>query len=254
MSITGVDPLSVLAAFTFGALSFVSPCVLPLLPGYLSMMSGYSAADLSEGRASPRHMLRVTLLFVAGFTAVFMSLGAAFSSVSKTLLRNQVTLVVVGGWIVLFMGVFLAVTAIWMPRFLMPMMRERRIEVHPSRLGAWAPPVMGAAFGFGWTPCIGPTLASILILTQQGRGTGDIAQGMFLLFIYSMGLGLPFVLAGVGLSKAVRFFGWLRRHLKPITVVGGLLLAVFGLLMITGHLTELNHWFQRNVPELPWNT
>jgi len=254
VSITGIDPLSVLAAFTFGALSFVSPCVLPLLPGYLSMMSGYSAVDLTAGRTSPRRMLRVTLLFVAGFTVVFMSLGAAFSSVSNTLLRNQTTLAVVGGWVVLFMGLFLAATAVWTPRFLIPMMQDRRVEVRPSRLGAWAPPVMGAAFGFGWTPCIGPTLASILILTQQGQGSGSIAEGMFLLFIYSMGLGLPFVLAGLGLGKALSFFSWLRRHLKPITVVSGLLLAVFGLLMITGHLTELNRWFQRTVPELPWNT
>ena len=253
MSLSGVDPLSVLAAFAFGALSFVSPCVLPLLPGYLSMMSGYSAVDLTEGKTSTRRMLRVTLLFVAGFTVVFMSLGAAFSSVSKTLLRNQDTLATVGGWIVLFMGLFLAVTAIWTPRFLLPMMQERRVEVRPSRLGAWAPPVMGAAFGFGWTPCIGPTLASILILTQQGQGSGNVVGGMFLLFVYSMGLGLPFVLAGVGMSKALSFFSWLRRHLKPITVVSGLLLAVFGLLMITGNLTDLNRWFQRNVPELPWN-
>ena len=110
MDITGLNLLSVLAAFAFGALSFLSPCVLPLLPGYLSMMSGYTAAELNEGTASTRKMLRVTLLFVAGFTVVFVALGATATSIGRSLLRNQDTFTVIGGWFVIVMGIFLAVT------------------------------------------------------------------------------------------------------------------------------------------------
>jgi len=253
MEITGLSPVSLLAAFTFGALSFLSPCVLPLLPGYLSMMSGYSAADLGEGRASTRRMLRVTLLFVGGFTVVFVLLGAAATTVGRSLLRNQGAFATVAGWLVVAMGLFLAVTAIWTPRFLMPLMRERRVEVRPSRLGAWAPPLMGAAFGFGWTPCIGPTLGSILALTAVGQQGTTVAAGMTLLAVFSLGLGLPFVLAGLGMGRAMRLFSRVRRFLRPITVVSGLLLAGFGVLMLTGRLLDLNRWFQQNLPEWLWN-
>ena len=253
MEITGLTPVSVLAAFGFGALSFLSPCVLPLLPGYLSMMSGYSAADLSENRASTRRMLRVSLLFVLGFTLVFVLLGAAATSVGRALLRNQEAFSVAAGWLVVAMGLFLAVTAVWTPQFLLPLLRERRVEVRPSRLGAWAPPLMGAAFGFGWTPCIGPTLGSILALTAVGREGTTVAAGMVLLAVFSLGLGLPFVLAGLGMGRAIRLFGRVRRYLRPITVASGLLLAGFGVLMVTGGTVDLNRWFQQHLPEWLWN-
>lgn len=250
MDITGINPISVIAAFAFGALSFVSPCVLPLLPGYLSMMSGYSAVEVREGTVSTRRMLRVTLLFVAGFTAVFVALGATATTLGRTLLRNESTFTTIGGWLVVAMGVFLAVTAVWAPRFMMPLMRERRVEVRPSRLGAWAPPMMGAAFGFGWTPCIGPTLAAILTIAATEE---TVFQGMFLLFVYSMGLGVPFVLAGLGMTRAYGSFGWFKRHFTPITAVSGLLLAIFGALMVTGQLTQLSGWFQRWLPDFLWD-
>ncbi len=162
--VSGADPVSLIVAFAFGALSFISPCVLPLLPGYISMMSGYSASDLAEGNVSMARMVRVTLLFIAGFTLVFVLLGAGATAIGDTLLRSRSTALVVAGWFVVAMGVLIAVTAVWNPRFLMPFMRERRIEIRPSRLGGWAPPLMGMAFGFGWTPCIGPVLAAIFTL------------------------------------------------------------------------------------------
>ncbi len=245
-----VESVNVVVAFTFGMLSFLSPCVLPLLPGYMSMMSGYSASDLAEGKSSTGTMLRVTLLFVAGFTAVFVALGATATSIGSTLLRNSATITTVAGWFVVAMGIFIAVSAVWNPGVLMPMMRERRLEVRPSRLGGWAPPVMGAAFGFGWTPCIGPTLAAILTVAATEE---TIVEGMFLLFVYSLGLGLPFVLAGVGISKAYSGFGWLERHFTPVTVGSGMLLALFGLVMVTGRLVDLNRWFQDWLPEFFWN-
>ena len=245
-----IASVNVLAAFVFGALSFLSPCVLPLLPGYLSMMSGYSAADLSGGNVSTGRMLRVTLLFVAGFTAVFVALGATATTVGRSLLANRSTITAVSGWVVIVMGVFLAVSAIWAPRLLMPFMRERRADVRPSRLGVFAPPVMGAAFGFGWTPCIGPTLGAILSVAAAGS---TVKQGMFLLFVYSLGLGIPFVLAGIGVTKAYGAFGWVKRHFVQISAASGLLLAGFGVLMVTGHLTDLNLWFQRVLPDWLWN-
>ncbi|HLA66648.1 MAG TPA: cytochrome c biogenesis protein CcdA [Acidimicrobiia bacterium] len=242
--------VNVLAAFIFGILSFISPCVLPLLPGYLSMMSGYSAADLSEGKVSTARMLRVTLLFVAGFTLVFVALGATATTLGRSLLRNNSTITVVSGWVVIFMGLFLAVTAIWRPRSLMPFMRERRADVRPSRLGAFAPPVMGAAFGFAWTPCIGPTLGAILTVAAT---ESTVKQGMVLLFVYSLGLGIPFVLAGIGITKLYGAFGWVKRHFVQISVASGLLLTGFGVLMITGHLTDLNQWFQKVMPSWLWS-
>jgi cytochrome c-type biogenesis protein len=253
MEITGLSPVSLLAAFGFGALSFLSPCVLPLLPGYLSMMSGYTAADLGDNKAATGRMLRVTVLFVAGFTVVFVALGAAATTVGRALLRNQQGFTLAAGWLVVVMGLFLAVTAVWTPRFLLPLLRERRVEVRPSRLGVWAPPVMGAAFGFGWTPCIGPTLGSILALTAVGQGGASLAGGMVLLAVYSLGLGLPFVLAGLGMGRCIRLFARVRRHLRPITVVSGVLLAGFGVLMVTGRLLDLNRWFQQHLPEWLWN-
>lgn len=245
-----VDSVNVFAAFTFGMLSFLSPCVLPLLPGYMSMMSGYSAADLAEGKSSNARMLRVTLLFVGGFTAVFVALGATATSIGSSLLRNSATITVWAGWIVIIMGAFIAISALWNPTLLMPMMRERRIEVKPSRLGPWAPPVMGAAFGFGWTPCIGPTLAAILTIAAT---EDTVLEGMFLLFVYSLGLGIPFVLAGIGITRAYGALGWMKRHFTPITVGSGVLLSVFGLLMVTGRLVDLSRWFQELMPEFFWN-
>jgi len=242
---------TLLIAFVFGGLSFLSPCVLPLLPGYLSMMSGYSAQEIAEGDTSSRRMLRVSVLFVLGFTAVFVALGATATAFGRSLLQNSSLFNTIGGWLIIVLGLFIAVTALWNPTFLMPMMRERRIEVRPSRLGAWAPPVMGVAFGFGWTPCIGPTLASILTIAGA---QGTIPEGMILLGVYGLGLGVPFMLFAIGIDKLYGALTWFRRNLKPITIVSGVLLALFGVLMVTGEIVKLNIWFQRVLPELPFNS
>ena len=138
------------------------------------------------------------------------------------------------------MGLFIAVTAVWNPQIFMGLMRERRLEVRPSRLGNWAPPVMGVAFGFGWTPCIGPVLAAILTLAASEDTVG---RGMLLLFAYSMGLGVPFLLASIGVTKAFAVFGWIKTYLRPINVASGLLLAFFGFLMLTGQITRISAWF-----------
>jgi len=251
VEIESLNVATLLIAFLFGGLSFLSPCVLPLLPGYLSMMSGYSAQEIADGDTSSRRMLRVSLLFVAGFTAVFIGLGATATSFGRSLLQNSSLFNTIGGWLIIVLGLFIAVTAIWNPTMLMPFMRERRMEVRPSRLGAWAPPVMGVAFGFGWTPCIGPTLASILAIAAT---QGTIAEGMILLGFYGLGLGVPFIVFALGIDKLYGALTWFRRNLKPITVISGVLLALFGVLMVTGEIIELNRWFQRVLPELPFNS
>ncbi len=232
--------VSIITAFIFGAISFVSPCVLPLLPGYLSLMSGYSVADLQSGEASSSRMVRVTLLFVAGFTIVFVALGASATGLGRWLIRNQTTATAVAGWVVVVFGLLIVAMAVSNSPLLGWLTRERRMDVRPSKLGAWAPPVMGIAFGFGWTPCIGPVLAGILTAAATQETVG---QGMLLLFFYSLGLGVPFVIAGVGMTRAFGAVAFMRKYLRPINVASGLLLAGFGVMMVTGQLTDLSSWF-----------
>ncbi len=228
------------AAVFFGFASFISPCVLPLLPGYISLVSGYSIQDLSGGQVDNRKVVLKTALFVAGFTLVFIGLGAGATSVGSFLRSEQSTFRVVAGWVVVTLGVFVAVTAVWTPSFLMPAMKDRRVEVRPSRLGNFAPPVMGAAFAFGWTPCLGPFLGSVLTLASDSETVGT---GMLQLFFYSLGLGIPFLLTSLLLARAFSFFNGIKRHLTAITVASGTLLALFGLLLVTNQLTVLSSWF-----------
>lgn len=232
-----MDPGSALSAFVFGALSFASPCVLPLLPGYLALMSGYSAAELQAGKASALRMVRVTVLFVAGFTLVFVALGAGATSVSGFLLRNRILVSRVAGSLIILFGLLILVMAFSSSPRLGFLYRERRLEVKPSRLGGWAPPLMGMAFGFGWTPCIGPVLAAILTLAASQNTVG---RGMLLLFVFSMGLGVPFIAAGVGVTKVYSGVRFLQRRLKWINAASGLLMMGFGALFVTGRISDLS--------------
>ncbi|MDJ0961963.1 MAG: cytochrome c biogenesis protein CcdA [Acidimicrobiia bacterium] len=232
---------SLIAAFFAGAVSFLSPCVLPLLPGYLSLMSGYSTAELAEGNVSMVRVVRATLLFVLGFTLVFVLLFGAAATTIGNLLRDS-AFTTAAGWVIIVMGLFVAVTAVWNPSFLLPFMKDRRKDIRPSALGAWAPPVMGMAFAFGWTPCIGPFLTAALALGANAETAG---RGMVVLGFYSLGLGVPFLLSSLLLAKAFSFFNVIKRHFTAISVASGLLLAGFGVLMVTGRIIELNAWFSR---------
>jgi cytochrome c-type biogenesis protein len=224
-----------LAAFAAGMVSFLSPCVLPLVPGYLSLMSGVEMTNVESGgsalatradtRADTRRVLRATLLFVAGFTFVFVILfGTTASALGQALREHQV--VVMG----------LAMAGIVSPRLLA---QERRIHVSPARLGAFAPPVMGMAFAFGWTPCIGPVLAAVLTLAAA---EGTLTQGVLLLLAYSLGLGVPFVGAGLALNRLTGAFDWFKRHYRAISLASGLLLAGFGVLLLTNRVSRVSSW------------
>ncbi|HUP85330.1 MAG TPA: cytochrome c biogenesis protein CcdA [Acidimicrobiales bacterium] len=228
-----------LLAFAGGMLSFLSPCVLPLVPGYLSLMSGVSITELSVApdAGTTRRVLRSTLLFVAGFTVVFTLLGAGASAVGQTLLLHQRVLNRVAGAVTIAMGLFIA--GVLVPA---GMQRERRFHVLPESLGVYAPPLMGMTFAFGWTPCIGPIL-SVVLSTAATQST--LGRGVGLLVVYSLGLGVPFVAAGLGLGRLTRLFGWVKRHFRVLNLVSGAFLVGFGLLLFTDNLTEVSGLLRR---------
>jgi cytochrome c-type biogenesis protein len=230
------SPVGFVVAFGGGIISFLSPCVLPLVPSYLSMMSGVSASEMAS--ASPpnqRRLLRSTLLFVAGFTVVFAALEATASGLGHTLESHQHLLNRIAGVVIILGGLLFA--GILRPAWLM---RERRIQVAPSRLGEWAAPVMGMAFAFGWTPCIGPVLAAVLGLASDSHTLG---RGEAMLVAYSLGLGVPFVLCGVAFGRLTGVLAFARTHARIINLVSGLILAALGVLLLTDHLGLLSTWF-----------
>lgn len=238
--------IQLVIAFGAGIISFISPCVLPLLPGYLSMMSGYSAVQLEQGQVSSRRMVRVILLFILGFTLVFAALGAAATGFGTFLRQNLGTFTRVSGVVIIAFGLLMVAMAMSNRGFLAVASQERKVHVKPSKLGKWAPPVMGAAFGFGWTPCIGPVL-TVILATAATQDT--LGRGIFLLVSYSLGLGVPFLLAGLGLFK---FFGRLKPYLKPINIASGIFLALFGVVMVSGQLDVLSRWFTDIITSVPF--
>ncbi|HUY21201.1 MAG TPA: cytochrome c biogenesis protein CcdA [Acidimicrobiales bacterium] len=225
------DPLGLLVAFGAGMLSFLSPCVLPLVPGYVSMVSGLSVAEIEEGR--PQQvvpLLRGVLGFIAGFTVVFTALGAAASSLGRVLLGHQRTLDIVAGALIVLFGVWLA--GMGAPT---SFLRERRFHPRPSRLGAWAPPILGMAFAFGWTPCVGPVLGGVLGLAAT-RAT--LGSGVMLLVAYSLGLGVPFLATGLAFGRLTSLLARVRRRLFVVDLVSGVALVAFGVLLLSNNL----HW------------
>jgi cytochrome c-type biogenesis protein len=228
------DP-GLIAAFGAGMLSFISPCVLPLVPGYLSLMSGVSVAQLETPTSEARvRLFRSTLLFVVGFTLVFVALGAAASAVGAFLLRNLDAFTRIAGALIIIMGLFLA-GVVSIPA----LQRERRLHASVGKLGVFAPPIMGMAFAFGWTPCIGPVLGPILALAAS---EGTLARGVALLFAYSLGLAVPFVVSGIALEQLTGTFGWIKRHYRAINLASGLVLAIFGFIMLTNSLGSISSW------------
>jgi cytochrome c-type biogenesis protein len=230
------SPVGYVVAFGGGIISFLSPCVLPLVPSYLCMMSGVSSAELAvASRPDQRRLLRSTLLFVAGFTVVFAALEATASSLGQTLRAHEHLLNQIAGVVIVVAGLLFAglIRPAWI-------LRERRWHVAPSQLGEWAAPVMGMAFAFGWTPCIGPVLAAVLSLASD---TQTLGRGEAMLVAYSLGLGVPFVLAGVAFGRLTGVFTFARAHLRAINLISGLLLAGLGVLLLTDNLHVLSTWF-----------
>ena len=232
-----------LLAVVAGVVSFSSPCCLPLIPGYLSYVSALPVSELGE-REARRVTLRASLLFVAGFTTVFTVLGLGATLLGSVLLRNQDTMVRVFG-VVIIVTALATLGALRLP-FLM---RERRMDLARVPRGpAWAFP-MGMAFAAGWAPCIGPILATILTTAAI---SGSAAWGAVLLVLYSLGLGLPFVLLALGFSRAQRSLTWLRRHGRHVELAGGGLMLAVGVLFVSGRWAPLFRPMQRWFAELGW--
>jgi len=226
-----LSPITYVAAFGGGLVSFLSPCVLPIVPGYLSLVTGLDLAELQAGER--RHLARIardTALFVLGFGTVFVLLGLSATTVGRLVFRNQLLLTRVSGALVLAMALFmlgsLYVRAPWL-------YQEKRFHPTLSRFGPLAPPVAGAAFGFGWTPCIGPVLGSILaVAAAQGRAWA----GASLLAAYSLGLGVPFLVTGLALGRLAGAFAFFKRHLTGMVLGSAVSLAFFGGLLVLNRL------------------
>jgi len=227
----GVDT-TVVAAFAVGFVSFISPCVLPLVPGYLSAVSGLSLTEIKDRERSTWRILLPAIIFCASFTVVFVVLGMTATSIGSVLRDSRGTLDKIAGAVIIALGVFFVLTP-FVDRF----NREWRPEALISRAGSGGPLLAGAAFAVAWTPCVGPTLGSILTAASV---SDTVTKGGILLLFYSLGLAVPFLLTAVAFTRATSAFRWLRDRYLIITAVSGVVLITMGILLFTGELTQLN--------------
>lgn len=222
-AVGGSMPLAVPVAVLAGLVSFFSPCVLPLLPGYLSFATGLAASELTEGRAPRGRVLAGTLLFIAGFALVFVSTGALVGSLGGLLLAWQRPITIVVGLLTIGLGLLFAGWLPWVGGTL-------RINAVP-KVGLAAAPLLGIVFGLGWTPCIGPALAVVLNLALN---EATALRGGILALMYALGLGIPFVVAGLAFSRLAGTLAWVKRHHLGIQRAGGILMILVGVMLVTG--------------------
>lgn len=238
-----VDSPSITIAFAAGVVSFVSPCCLPLVPGYLAVVTGKDPGERTR-RIEPAVLAR-SGLFIASFSAVFILLGLSATAIGGFLFESQLTLRKVSGVAMIVMGVLFAGSV-----FVVQLNREWRPPGLIERAGKGGPIVAGVAFAVAWTPCVGPTLGAILGLAATDQ---SVARGAGLLAVYSAGLGLPFLLTAIGFDRLQRGFGWVKRHYAAIQVLAGLVLVVMGVLVYTNELFRLNIEIQKFLDELGLN-
>ena len=226
--------VSIVAAFSAGMISFLSPCVLPLVPGYISMVSGASVDELKaeDNTRVLRKVLLHSLLFIAGFSIVFISLGASATWLGQVLLSRMSLLYKVAGVIIIIFGLHL--TGLLRIGFLYRDKRFHSAGKPATALGAF---VIGLAFAFGWTPCIGPILAAILGLAASQQ---TVSAGITLLAVYSLGLAIPFLLTSLGINRFLRFYDRFRVHLRQVEVFSGVILILLGAMIYTNQFTRLS--------------
>ena len=231
--------ISFIFAFSAGFLSFVSPCVLPLIPSYVSYITGISFEDLVEG-GEDKNFTKVTLYnslaFIAGFTIVFVALGASSSYVGSFLRDYQEWIMRIGGLLVIFFGLF--IMRVIKFDFIN---REKKVHLQEKPAGYIGSVLVGIVFAAGWTPCIGPILGSILSVSAS---EGSVLFGVQLLFAYSIGLGLPFLITSLALNTFLHHLPKVTRHMNIITTFSGVILVCIGLLLVTDRFTDLSNWFQ----------
>ncbi|MET9225671.1 cytochrome c biogenesis CcdA family protein [Lentzea sp. NPDC003310] len=243
IAVSGPLLLAALISLAAGAISFASPCVIPLVPGYLAYLAGLVGADApavdtdpAQVRAGRWRVAGAALLFVAGFAVVFGAAVLTVLGVSDALLANELLLQRIGGMVTIAMGLaFLG--------FIPSLQRDVRLRHRPQR-GIWGAPVLGAVFGLGWTPCLGPTLAGVIALASGTQAGPPVWRGLVLVLAYCLGLGLPFVLLAVSARWAITTASWLRRHTRAVQLTGGVLLLAVGVLLVTGLWGEAIIWLR----------
>jgi cytochrome c-type biogenesis protein len=240
-----LESVNILTAFAFGILSFISPCVLPIVPGYLSFISGVSFDEMQneENRSVIRKRIAVTsLFFILGFSVVFIALGASATAVGQFLHDQLNVISKVAGVIIIIFGIHM------IGIFKIPFLNyEKRFATNAKPIGLFGAFLVGMAFAFGWTPCIGPILAAILAIASQQETVGN---GIALLAVYSLGLGVPFLIAGLSITMFYSVFNKLKRHLHKVEVAGGVLLVIVGVLIMTNYLTVLSGYLSKWFPFL----
>ena len=240
-----MEEVSIISAFLFGLLSFVSPCVLPIVPGYLSFISGVSFEEMQAGANTSLVRNRIilnSLFFVIGFSIVFIALGASASFIGHFLKQYLHTISKIAGVVIILFGIHM-IGLIKIP-FLN---YEKRFHAGSKPLGLLGSLLVGLAFAFGWTPCIGPILAGILAIAAQQE---NIGRGIVLLGCYSAGLGIPFILTGASLSFFLPTFNKLKRHLHTVEIVSGSMLVIIGIMIFTNSLTLISAYLSKWFPFL----
>ncbi|MCH7935827.1 MAG: cytochrome c biogenesis protein CcdA [Proteobacteria bacterium] len=238
--------ISFIGALVAGILSFLSPCVLPLVPPYLCFLGGVSLEQMSEGEGPDPGVMRGVLLsalvFVLGFSTVFVAFGATASTIGQFVGDNMDVLSQIAGAVIIILGLhFIGLIRI-------PILyREARFHAEKQPAGLIGPYIIGLAFAFGWTPCVGPVLAALLMVAGS---EATVTYGASLLAVYSAGLGIPFLLAALGMKPFLAFMGRFRRHLKTVERVIGGLLVITGVLFMTGSMNEIAFWILETFPDL----
>jgi len=238
-----IGGVGLLAALFAGAVSFLSPCVLPLVPGYLAAVTGVSAGRIED--ADWRAVLPPSLIFVASFSAIFIILGLSATGLSQALRMNLSTLNKVAGILMIVMGAFFVATML-----ITKLNAEWRVDTLMERAGKGGPLAAGAAFAVAWTPCVGPTLTAILGLAATG---GSVIEGGVTLGVYSLGLAIPFLLTAVAFTRMTTAFAVIKRHYPAIMAFGGVILIGMGVLVFTGELFRLNIEAQKALEDLGLN-
>ncbi len=232
---SGAENVSIFVAISAGLISFLSPCILPVIPSYLAFITGISLEELSQQenlRKVRKKVIANSLMFILGFSIIFIALGASATFLGKFLFRSIRWFEIIGGVLVIILGLHFA--GIFRLKFLD---REKKIHLKKKPLGYLGTCLVGMAFGAGWTPCVGPILGAILAMAAT---TQNIFKGIALLAFYSAGLGIPFLLSAIILHKFFEYFKTIRKYFKVISVVGGVLLIIVGILLISGYFSSLS--------------